>query len=156
MECPNRPLCFLLDPLQSVLKLAQIGSFLFLSHSEGKPVIPVTSKLLCDPGRYYSLTSSLTFLHPSFILAVSWISLGLLSTSELVHLMELLSFPVLCPRGRAPARPSGLPSNVPSSEEHALTTLAKAAPQSLSHTLLFHLPQSTCQQLTSRIHFFCV
>lgn len=51
---------------------------------------------------------------------------------------------------------SGLPSNVPSSEEPALTTLAKAAPQSLSHTLPFHLPQSTCQQLTSRIHFFCV
>ena len=70
MECPNRPLCFLLDPLQSVLKLAQIGSFLFLSHSEGKPVIPVTSKLLCDPGRYYSLTSSLTFLHP-----LSWLFL---------------------------------------------------------------------------------
>lgn len=50
---------------------------------------------------------------------------------------------------------SGLPSNVPSSEEPALTTLAKAAPQSLSHTLLFHLPQSACQQLTSWIYFFC-
>lgn len=75
MECPNRPLCFLPDSLQSVLKLAQIVSFLFLSHSEGKPVIPVTSKLLCDPGHCYSLTSSLTFLHLLLSLPSSWLFL---------------------------------------------------------------------------------
>ena len=75
MECPNWPLCFLPDSLQSVLKLAQIVSFLFLSHSEGKPVIPVTSKLLCDPGHCYSLTSSLTFLHLLLSLPSSWLFL---------------------------------------------------------------------------------
>ena len=39
-------------------------------------------------------------------------ALGLLSTSELLHLMEFLSFLVLCPCGKAPAHPSGLSSNV--------------------------------------------
>lgn len=63
MECPNQPLCFLLDPLQSVLKLAQIVSFLFLSHSEGKPVIPVTSLWL----RPLLLSDFISFFPPSFL-----------------------------------------------------------------------------------------
>lgn len=71
MECPKRPLCFLPDLLQSVVKLAQIVSFLFLSHSEGKPVTPAISKLLCDPGRCYSLL----FLHLLFLLPSSWLFL---------------------------------------------------------------------------------